>query len=329
MQITRRQMPAAGTAAIAAGTLVIRRCARRPRNTIRFGHIVDESGVLKGVAGPSVVSADMAVAKLNAAGGVNGMKVELVRYDPGSDPRQAAIAARKLIEDDKVHAIIGPFSSGEVLVAMNDAERAKITMIPVAALSAQPARRQAIPVAAWSRMKGLQFRRVLNSMKRKGAPDRRARDHLCFRRAGLQQRRDQDLAADPGTSSASSTARRSPSSIRVSIWRLRSPRRSKASRRGGGGRYPGFRRQVVHELHRQGFKGHMTGVAAVRRSQHPRSVRRRWRRHHLRGGILQGLLSAATRGLRQGFLEGCKAKGIQKLGRPFIPTPSPTISSIC
>lgn len=100
---------------------------------IKFGHIVATSGPLKSVSEPSIVAADMAVADINAHGGINGHPLSLVRYDTGSDPRQAAIAARKLIEDDQVLAIIGPFSSGEVAVAMNDAERAQTTMVPVAA----------------------------------------------------------------------------------------------------------------------------------------------------------------------------------------------------
>ena len=71
--------------------------------------------------------------EINAAGGVAGHKLVVTRYDSGSDPRQAAVAARKLIQDDKVLAIIGPFSSGETLVAVNDAERAHVVMMPAAA----------------------------------------------------------------------------------------------------------------------------------------------------------------------------------------------------
>ena len=102
-------------------------------DTLRLGHIVPSSGPLKSVAEPSIASVDLSIEATNAAGGVGGKKLVITRYDSGSDPRQATVAARKLIEDDKVLAIIGPFSSGETQVAVNDAERTHIVMMPGAA----------------------------------------------------------------------------------------------------------------------------------------------------------------------------------------------------
>ena len=132
--LIRRRTALMGAATFGVGAAVATRArAQTSGAPIKFGHIVATSGPLKSVSEPSIVAADMAVADINAHGGVNGHPLSLVRYDTGSDPRQAAIAARKLIEDDQVLAIVGPFSSGEVAVAMNDAERAQTTMVPVAA----------------------------------------------------------------------------------------------------------------------------------------------------------------------------------------------------
>ena len=128
MQTTRR-----GVLLGAAGALALPYIARGQGAALKVGHIVDTSGPLKSVAEPSIVAADMALADINAKGGVNGRPIALLRYDAGSDPRQAAIGARKLIQDDGVLGVVGPFSSGEVSVAMNDAERMHCTMIPVAA----------------------------------------------------------------------------------------------------------------------------------------------------------------------------------------------------
>jgi branched-chain amino acid transport system substrate-binding protein len=119
--------------AAASGLALSASKARAEDAEFRIGHIVDSSGPLKGVAEPSIVSVDLAVEEINATGGVGGHKLVVTRYDSGSDPRQAAVAARKLIQDDKVLAIVGPFSSGETLVAVNDAERAHIVMMPGAA----------------------------------------------------------------------------------------------------------------------------------------------------------------------------------------------------
>src|SRR6266481_5766165 len=45
--------------------------------------------------------------QINAAGGINGRKLELVREDDRCDPAAAIGAVKKLIYEDKVFAIIG------------------------------------------------------------------------------------------------------------------------------------------------------------------------------------------------------------------------------
>lgn len=48
-----------------------------------------------------------AFAEANAAGGVNGRKIELVSYDDGYEPEKAIANTKKLIAEDKVFALIG------------------------------------------------------------------------------------------------------------------------------------------------------------------------------------------------------------------------------
>jgi branched-chain amino acid transport system substrate-binding protein len=52
-------------------------------------------------------SVKLAVEKVNAEGGVLGKKVELVTYDDRADGKEAVALARKLIEQDKVVAVVG------------------------------------------------------------------------------------------------------------------------------------------------------------------------------------------------------------------------------
>ena len=170
---TRRtaMMAAAAVAALTLGAVPPR--ARADEAEFRIGHIVDTSGTLKSVAEPSVASVDLAVQDINAAGGVNGHKLAVVRYDSGSDPRQAAVAARKLIQDDKVLAIIGPFSSGETQVAVNDAERAHIVMMPGAASTPglSTGKKYLFRLA---QDEAIQFDRMLQSVKLANIPTDRA-----------------------------------------------------------------------------------------------------------------------------------------------------------
>jgi branched-chain amino acid transport system substrate-binding protein len=91
------------------------------------------SGVLKTVGETTVTAVEIAVDEINAKGGINGKKIKLVKFDSGSDPKQAATGVQKLAEDDKALAIIGPFSSGEAAVGFPVGERLGIVEIPNAA----------------------------------------------------------------------------------------------------------------------------------------------------------------------------------------------------
>lgn len=134
---------------------------------IKLGFIVATSGPLKGVAEPSIAAFDNALSEINAAGGVNGRKIEAIRFDTGSDPRQASVGARKLAQDDGVVAIVGPFSSGEAAVTVNDAERLKILMMTPSA--SRPGLTDG-KAYTWrlTEDESTQFTRLLKSMKLKG-----------------------------------------------------------------------------------------------------------------------------------------------------------------
>src|SRR6516164_2569605 len=48
-----------------------------------------------------------AFAEANAAGGVKGHKLELISEDDGYEPAKSVTGAKKLINDDKVFALVG------------------------------------------------------------------------------------------------------------------------------------------------------------------------------------------------------------------------------
>ncbi len=79
-------------------------------NTIKIGNIVQHRQS-EGVAEPAVVSADIAVGKSMPAVASTQKMVEWPVSILASDPKQASVGARKLIQDDGVLAILGPFSS--------------------------------------------------------------------------------------------------------------------------------------------------------------------------------------------------------------------------
>lgn len=72
--------------------------------------------------------------EVNAAGGVNGRKLVLVREDDRCDPAAAIGAVKKLISEDKVFAIIGGGCSNATFAARDVLDEAKIPMIVMASV---------------------------------------------------------------------------------------------------------------------------------------------------------------------------------------------------
>ncbi|MHB8986351.1 MAG: ABC transporter substrate-binding protein [Eubacteriales bacterium] len=83
--------------------------------TIKVGYIAALSGNSADMGEPGRKGIQMAIDEANAAGGVNGQKVELVALDDEADPAKSVTQAQKLITQEKVVAVIGGPNSGTVL----------------------------------------------------------------------------------------------------------------------------------------------------------------------------------------------------------------------
>jgi branched-chain amino acid transport system substrate-binding protein len=252
--LDRRAFLVAGAASVVAAA----NFAHADGCVLRLGHICPSSGPLKGVAEPSIAAVDLAIDEINAAGGVLGRKLLISRYDSGSDPRQAAVAARKLIIDDKVLAIIGPFSSGEVSVAVNDAERAHVVMMPGAASvpGLSDGKKYLFRLA---QDEGIQFDRMLRALKIHNIPvddvgivyiSDEAVDADAGKRVYPQLMDKYGIKHDNTVSITYKTFDASPQIARLlqgspSVIAL-AALSDQADR-------------VVHELRRQGFTGHVIG----------------------------------------------------------------------
>jgi branched-chain amino acid transport system substrate-binding protein len=105
-------------------------------------------GVIQPLSGPVAASgsyvrmgAEIARDWINARGGVNGRKIELVIEDNKSDPKEAASAAEKLIVRDKVPAIMGAWGSSMTLAAMPKLEEYGVPMVVETSSAASVTRR--------------------------------------------------------------------------------------------------------------------------------------------------------------------------------------------
>lgn len=77
----------------------------------------------------------MGIEDVNATGGVNGRKLEMIQYDSQTKPPIAVTLAQRLILEDKVTLISGSAGSLDVLAMMEVTERAHIPQLIFSAVS--------------------------------------------------------------------------------------------------------------------------------------------------------------------------------------------------
>ena len=96
--------------------------------TLRIGQSAVFTGPAKDFGIDYRAGLQLAFARANAAGGVNGRKLELVSYDDAYEPARTAANTAKLIEQDKVFALIGYVATGNLAAAMPLADKAGVPM---------------------------------------------------------------------------------------------------------------------------------------------------------------------------------------------------------
>ena len=126
-----------------------------------------KTGRYSGVGVGTEIAVDIAVAEINAAGGVNGRKLRVEKFDTGSEAKNAQVAAQKFAEDARALGIIGPFSSQEAQVGFAAGERLEIVQIPNAA-SAPGLTRDRKWAFRVTEDEGKQFGRLLKTLATKG-----------------------------------------------------------------------------------------------------------------------------------------------------------------
>ncbi len=99
---------------------------------IKIGASISATGPAAFLGDPEAKTLEMLVEDINAKGGVNGEKIELVSYDDGGDPNKARTFATRLVEDDEVVAIIGGTTTGTTMSILDVAEDAEIPFISLA-----------------------------------------------------------------------------------------------------------------------------------------------------------------------------------------------------
>jgi branched-chain amino acid transport system substrate-binding protein len=104
------------------------------KTEITLGSIQDLSGPIAGFGKQVRLGMLLRVDELNEQGGINGRKVKLIVEDSAYDPKKAVLAAQKLVNQDKIFAMVGHIGTAQNMAAMPvQFEKNVINFFPVTA----------------------------------------------------------------------------------------------------------------------------------------------------------------------------------------------------
>ena len=137
--------------ALAGSALAFAAHAQAP---IKIGSFLSVTGPAAFLGDPEEKTLKLYVDKINAAGGVLGRKLELVAYDSAGDAEKARTFVKRLIDEDKVDAIVGGSTTGETLAVIPLVEQAQIPFISLAGAVeiVEPVRKWVFKTPATDRM---------------------------------------------------------------------------------------------------------------------------------------------------------------------------------
>ena len=127
---------------LAAAALVLWTAAAHA--DVKIGAVLSITGPASFLGEPEKKTLEMYVKDINAAGGINGQKITSVIYDDGGDASKARTFATRLVEEDKVDAVLGGSATGPSLAMAPVFDEAGVPFIALAGASAI-----VVPVRKW------------------------------------------------------------------------------------------------------------------------------------------------------------------------------------
>ena len=109
--------------------LAMASCSKKQESGIPVGQFASLTGAQASFGQSTDKGVQLALAEINAAGGVLGQPLRIITKDNQSKPGETSTAVRELISRNKVVALIGEVASGRSLEAAPIAQRSGIPMI--------------------------------------------------------------------------------------------------------------------------------------------------------------------------------------------------------
>jgi branched-chain amino acid transport system substrate-binding protein len=116
----------------AAAALAFSAVCSAQSEPIRIGAFLAVTGPAAFLGDPEQKTLELYVERLNRAGGVLGRKLELYSYDSAGDAEKARAYTKRLIEQDRVHVLVGGSTTGETMATVPLAEAARVPFISLA-----------------------------------------------------------------------------------------------------------------------------------------------------------------------------------------------------
>ncbi|WP_425532384.1 ABC transporter substrate-binding protein [Aquabacter sediminis] len=118
-------------AMLGLGAALVMGGAARADDTIKVGLVAALSGQSAKSGEAITRGLEVAIDEINGAGGVLGKKIELIRRDDESNPAKGVVAARELVQKEKVAAFFGGIDTPVSLAIVPFANQAKVPFIGV------------------------------------------------------------------------------------------------------------------------------------------------------------------------------------------------------
>lgn len=119
---------------LGASALLLGASASLQAETLKIALAGPVTGPVAQYGDMQMIGSKMAIERINAAGGVNGMQIEGVVYDDACDPKQAVAVANKIVNDG-VSFVVGHLCSSSTQPASDIYEDEGIVMITAASTS--------------------------------------------------------------------------------------------------------------------------------------------------------------------------------------------------
>ncbi len=111
--------------------ILLAACSASTQPVVKIGLVAPFEGLYRPIGYEAIYAARLAIREINARGGINGQRIDLVALDDRGDPGQATTAARQLVLDPQVVAVVGHFRPDSTDAAMNIYCEAGVPVIAV------------------------------------------------------------------------------------------------------------------------------------------------------------------------------------------------------